>query len=283
MNGRIYDPVIAKMISPDPTVPFPDNLQAYNRYSYVMNRPLSLTDPSGFTPEEIQAQEEGSTSAVAEGGSSSEAETIQSGSTAAQKTIGQGFETDTARQGEEQILDGTYTTVESGTTGAADPSSATADCRPEGYDHPDKAAYAALNQCNETSINKNREYGGFIYEKNGAYYYTAPREGEETGYDLGQSEGMVPKGATVVGDYHTHGNYSIEDPVTKKLIATGKKGKDDFDADNFSAPDEAGTERDAADNPEYRAYLGTPSRRFRVYHPGGDAGKTRYFLKKEKL
>jgi RHS repeat-associated protein len=50
MNGRIYDPVIAKMISPDPTIPFPDNLQAFNRYSYVMNRPLSLTDPSGFTP-----------------------------------------------------------------------------------------------------------------------------------------------------------------------------------------------------------------------------------------
>jgi RHS repeat-associated protein len=55
MNGRIYDPVIAKMISPDPTIPFPDNLQAYNRYAYVMNRPLSLTDPSGFTPENRNA------------------------------------------------------------------------------------------------------------------------------------------------------------------------------------------------------------------------------------
>jgi hypothetical protein len=48
MNGRIYDPVIGRMISPDPFVQAPDNLQSYNRYSYVINNPLSLTDPSGF-------------------------------------------------------------------------------------------------------------------------------------------------------------------------------------------------------------------------------------------
>jgi hypothetical protein len=48
MNGRIYDPVIARFISPDPFIQFPDNSQSYNRYSYVMNRPLSFNDPSGF-------------------------------------------------------------------------------------------------------------------------------------------------------------------------------------------------------------------------------------------
>lgn len=48
MNGRIYDPVIGRMISPDPIIQSPENLQSFNRYSYVMNRPLSLTDPSGF-------------------------------------------------------------------------------------------------------------------------------------------------------------------------------------------------------------------------------------------
>jgi RHS repeat-associated protein len=48
MNGRIYDPVIGKMLSPDPNVQFPYDGQSYNRYSYVGNNPLSLTDPSGF-------------------------------------------------------------------------------------------------------------------------------------------------------------------------------------------------------------------------------------------
>jgi len=48
MNGRIYDPTLGRFLSADPFIQFPDNLQSYNRYSYVMNRPLSLTDPSGY-------------------------------------------------------------------------------------------------------------------------------------------------------------------------------------------------------------------------------------------
>jgi RHS repeat-associated protein len=48
MNGRIYDPVIGKMMSPDPNIQFPYDGQSYNRYSYVQNNPLSLTDPTGF-------------------------------------------------------------------------------------------------------------------------------------------------------------------------------------------------------------------------------------------
>jgi len=33
MNGRIYDPVIGRMLSPDPFIQSPDNLQSFNRYS----------------------------------------------------------------------------------------------------------------------------------------------------------------------------------------------------------------------------------------------------------
>lgn len=48
MNGRIYDPVIGRFISPDPYIQDITNLQSLNRYSYVMNNPLSYTDPSGY-------------------------------------------------------------------------------------------------------------------------------------------------------------------------------------------------------------------------------------------
>jgi RHS repeat-associated protein len=48
MNGRVYDPVIARFMSADPGVPYPTNIQSYNRYSYTRNNPLASIDPSGF-------------------------------------------------------------------------------------------------------------------------------------------------------------------------------------------------------------------------------------------
>lgn len=49
MNGRVYDPTIGRFISADPTIQAPFMSQSLNRYSYVMNNPLSLIDPSGFS------------------------------------------------------------------------------------------------------------------------------------------------------------------------------------------------------------------------------------------
>jgi RHS repeat-associated protein len=49
MNGRVYDPLVGRMMSPDPTVPDALNAQAWNRYSYVGNDPLTFTDPSGYS------------------------------------------------------------------------------------------------------------------------------------------------------------------------------------------------------------------------------------------
>jgi RHS repeat-associated protein len=47
MNGRMYDPVVGRVLSVDNYVQNPYSTQAYNRYSYVMNNPLKYTDPSG--------------------------------------------------------------------------------------------------------------------------------------------------------------------------------------------------------------------------------------------
>jgi RHS repeat-associated protein len=48
MNGRIYDPLFGKFLSADPLIQDPMNGQSYNRYSYVLNNPTNLTDPTGF-------------------------------------------------------------------------------------------------------------------------------------------------------------------------------------------------------------------------------------------
>jgi len=50
MRGRMYDPHLGRMASADPFVVDPTSTQGWNRYAYVLNRPLSLTDPSGFAP-----------------------------------------------------------------------------------------------------------------------------------------------------------------------------------------------------------------------------------------
>lgn len=48
MNARVYNPVLGRFLSPDPYIQSPDNLQSYNRFSYVHNNPLSFTDPTGY-------------------------------------------------------------------------------------------------------------------------------------------------------------------------------------------------------------------------------------------
>jgi RHS repeat-associated protein len=49
MNGRVYDPRWGRFLQADPIIQSPYDLQNYNRYSYVMNNPLSFTDPTGFS------------------------------------------------------------------------------------------------------------------------------------------------------------------------------------------------------------------------------------------
>jgi RHS repeat-associated protein len=48
MNGRIYDPLMARFMSADPIVQSPDDLRSFNRYSYVWNNPMRMFDPTGF-------------------------------------------------------------------------------------------------------------------------------------------------------------------------------------------------------------------------------------------
>lgn len=59
MNGRVYDPAIARFVSPDPYVTLPYDGQGLNRYSYVLGNPLAFTDPSGFDAVPCLATQDG--------------------------------------------------------------------------------------------------------------------------------------------------------------------------------------------------------------------------------
>jgi RHS repeat-associated protein len=50
MNGRIEDAAAGLFLSADSYVTQPGNTQAFSRYAYVYNNPLSYADPSGFGP-----------------------------------------------------------------------------------------------------------------------------------------------------------------------------------------------------------------------------------------
>lgn len=47
MNGRVYDPLLGRFLSPDNYVQMPDYSQNFNRFGYCYNNPLIYTDPSG--------------------------------------------------------------------------------------------------------------------------------------------------------------------------------------------------------------------------------------------
>jgi RHS repeat-associated protein len=60
MNGRVYDPLIGRMMSADSSIPDPYGLQSFNRYGYVYNNPLKLFDPTGFEPWGTSTNSDGS-------------------------------------------------------------------------------------------------------------------------------------------------------------------------------------------------------------------------------
>jgi len=50
MKGRIFDPRLGRFTTTDSVIADIWNGQSHNRYSYVVNNPLALVDPTGFEP-----------------------------------------------------------------------------------------------------------------------------------------------------------------------------------------------------------------------------------------
>ncbi|WP_225723152.1 DUF4329 domain-containing protein [Burkholderia cepacia] len=81
---------------------------------------------------------------------------------------------------------------------------------------------------------------------------------------------QVPKGATIVGDYHTHGDYSVLG-ANGEVVRTSDPSRDDFNSDDFSRRDKEISALAALKNKCHRSYLGTPSGKIKVYTVMGGA------------
>jgi RHS repeat-associated protein len=118
--------------------------------------------------------------------------------------------------------------------------------------NPDTTARKVLKQCNYSSKKENRESCGMICKdkRNGRIFKTGPITGTEDG--CAPNSAPCPAGSTLVGIYHTHGEFTDKNG----------DGKDDYDSENFSPAD-----RRYAGILGVPIYLRTPSCQFKKYTP----------------
>lgn len=123
---------------------------------------------------------------------------------------------------------------------------------------PEMAAYDALKYINDTSIATNHEYHGWITIVDRQFVATDPVQMKENG-------GVTASpGVPVVGDYHTHGNYSTLNS-DGTFTATGKSSKDNLNSDQFSPDDIKRYDKLGSLTGVFRGYLATPGQKFMVY------------------
>jgi RHS repeat-associated protein len=59
MHARYYDPQLGRFLSPDPLLGSSLQPQSWNRYAYVMNKPVDMTDPRGLYADDSSAPASG--------------------------------------------------------------------------------------------------------------------------------------------------------------------------------------------------------------------------------
>lgn len=141
------------------------------------------------------------------------------------------------------------------------------------YPTQDDAARAALNDCNRLSIRNNREYRGYIYRTtDGRFGYTFPMMGGMYGTNLDIIH--TPPNTSIVGEYHTHGDYTGPGNAPNSSVRTTRENAwrgSDFrghvgpTADIFGPEDIPGARARGEGIRGYRSYLGTAGGVFHYY------------------
>ena len=318
MNGRGYDYQLGRFLSVDPIIQAPTSSQSINPYSYIMNNPLSGTDPSGYCSTSDQFQEctsdleagdieaitneKGQTVGHIGKDSNGNVHITSNGSAKGKAAVGITMASIGAPSAKERSNFGaTNNTSNADAPNAKENlanerqylSNGVESSRSRAYSGArlkttrtlslsaqDAKAVEALDIANPLSIKDNLEYGGYIYRKpDGSYGYTAPLKGTSKGFQPSSAAHLVPSGAVIVGDYHTHGDYSIYNLKTGAAIRSSNPLNDQFNSDYFSKGDYRGISIDARRSPDYRGYLGTPSGVFRAFNPHAPKGKQEYIIK----
>jgi RHS repeat-associated protein len=142
------------------------------------------------------------------------------------------------------------------------------------FGSPEAAARDVHSFINPTSIKQNAEYGSVIYQV-GDKFYASPTftNGAQTRVTLGTEvdKSRIPEAvrsdATRTGDYHSHGDYSknLINPKdgTSKIVRATKSENPESDHPSPGDKQRAGIIQQKL--PNYRLFLGTPSKELKEY------------------
>jgi len=142
------------------------------------------------------------------------------------------------------------------------------------FGSPEDAARDVHSFINPTSIQRNAEYGSVIYSVGGKFYASPTfTSGAQTHVTLGTQvdKSRIPKEvrsqATRVGDYHSHGDYSkiMIDPKTSAETIVRASKSENPQSDHPSQKDNIRAGIILKETPNYRLFLGTPSRELKKY------------------
>jgi len=130
------------------------------------------------------------------------------------------------------------------------------------YDNINDAAISILTAVNPISIDQNLEWGGLLYEWNNKVHSTLPTQGTENSVITESGMEQLPRGAILVGNWHTHGDWTdIKNNPVKN------SAKDIYNSDNFSNQDviSFNSFRDNISDEFRYGYLGTPNGEFKKF------------------